>query len=149
MQLTITADDKSKVYGAQLPDLTTSYSGFVNGDTSANLSTPVTLSTDVTTNSTVGTYAILASGATSIDYHITFRAGILTVNQASPSTVILSSSVNPSVFGQSVIFTATVIADPPGAGTPTGLVTFKDGSMVLGSGTLSSSGVASFSTTSG
>src|SRR5437763_3199646 len=30
--LSITADDKSKVYGAALPALTASYSGFVNGD---------------------------------------------------------------------------------------------------------------------
>ncbi len=41
--LTITADNKSKVYGAALPALTASYSGFVNGDTAASLSTPPTL----------------------------------------------------------------------------------------------------------
>ena len=32
--LTITADNQTKVYGAALPTLTASYSGFVNGDTS-------------------------------------------------------------------------------------------------------------------
>ncbi|MGO9809271.1 MAG: MBG domain-containing protein [Isosphaeraceae bacterium] len=66
--LTITADDQSMVYGASLPDLTASYSGFVNGDTSANLTTPVTLSTAATPSSPVGAYAIQASGATSADY---------------------------------------------------------------------------------
>ena len=35
--LTITADDQTKVYGAALPTLTASYSGFVNGDTAASL----------------------------------------------------------------------------------------------------------------
>ena len=35
--LTITANNQSKVYGAALPTLTASYSGFVNGDTSASL----------------------------------------------------------------------------------------------------------------
>ena len=89
---------------------------------------------------------IRVSGATSTDYQITFRDGTSTVNQDSTSTN-LSSSVNPSVFGQSVTFTATVSANAPGSGTPTGLVTFKDGTMVLGSGTLSG-GVASFSTNS-
>ena len=39
--LTITADDKSKVYGAALPTLTASYSGFVNGDDASSLTTPV------------------------------------------------------------------------------------------------------------
>src|SRR5437763_4461577 len=36
--LTIAADDKSKVYGATLPALTASYSGFVNGDSASSLS---------------------------------------------------------------------------------------------------------------
>ena len=51
--LTITADNQGKVYGATLPTLTASYSGFVNGDTSANLSTAPTLSTSATAASHV------------------------------------------------------------------------------------------------
>ncbi|MGZ8899997.1 MAG: putative Ig domain-containing protein, partial [Limisphaerales bacterium] len=39
--LTILAQDKTKVYGAALPSFTAAYSGFANGDTSANLDTPV------------------------------------------------------------------------------------------------------------
>src|SRR5439155_299947 len=42
------------------------------------------------------------------------------------TTTGLTSSVQPSVFGQPVTFTATVAAKSPGAGTPTGTVTFKD-----------------------
>src|SRR6185295_17828383 len=38
--LTITANDKTKVYGAANPALTVSYSGFVNGDTASSLVTP-------------------------------------------------------------------------------------------------------------
>ena len=49
--LSITADNKNTVYGAPLPALTASYSGFVNGDTPASLTTPVTLSTDATASS--------------------------------------------------------------------------------------------------
>jgi hypothetical protein len=67
-----------------------------------------------------------------------------TVNAASTTTAV-SSSVNPSVFGQSVTFTATVTVTAPGAGTPTGTVTFKDGAATLGTGTLSA-GSATFST---
>ena len=44
--LTITADNQTKVYGAALPTLTASYSGFVNGDTSASLTTQPTLTHD-------------------------------------------------------------------------------------------------------
>ena len=68
------------------------------------------------------------------------------VNQDGSSTV-LSASVNPSVYGQSVRYTATVSAAAPGSGTATGSVTFMDGSTTLGSVTLSS-GKASFKTSS-
>src|ERR1043166_4354169 len=59
-----------------------------------------------------------------------------TVNKANASTTVVSG-VNPSVFGQSVTFTATVSSLAPGAGTPTGTVAFKDGATTLGTGTLS------------
>ena len=63
------------------------------------------------------------------------------------TTTSVTSSANPSVFGQSVTFTATVAAAAPGSGTPTGTVTFKDGSTTLGKSTLAS-GSASFTTAS-
>jgi hypothetical protein len=50
-------------------------------------------------------------------------AGGQTVNKANTITTV-SSSQNPSVFGQSVTFTATVAPVSPGAGTPTGNVQF-------------------------
>jgi len=56
------------------------------------------------------------------------------------TTTTVASSLNPSVSGQSVTFTATV--SPL---TATGTVTFLDGSATIGSGTLSS-GRATFST---
>ena len=66
------------------------------------------------------------------------------VNQASTISV-LTDDVNPSSFGQSVTFTATVAVAPPGAGTPTGTVTFFDGPTSLGTATLSG-GVATLTT---
>src|SRR5205823_4827993 len=50
-----------------------------------------------------------------------------------------------SVFGQPVTFTATVAAVAPGAGSPTGTVTFRDGSTTLGSATLTN-GTATLAT---
>ncbi len=143
--LTITADDQSMVYGAPLPVLTASYTGFVNGDTPSDLATPVTLSTDASSSSPVGTYAIQASGATSANYQITFFNGTLTINQAGTTTA-LAASVNPAVYGQSVTFTATVAAVAPGAGTPTGTINFLEGSTTLDTETLGTSGTVSFST---
>ena len=42
------------------------------------------------------------------------------------TTTSLSSSVSGAVTGQQVTFTATVVANPPGSGLPTGTVTFVD-----------------------
>jgi hypothetical protein len=58
-----------------------------------------------------------------------------TVNRAGTSTT-LASNANPSAFGHAVTFTATVSALAPGAGIPTGSVTFKDGATTLGTVTL-------------
>jgi hypothetical protein len=70
--LIITSDDQFKQYGAPMPTLTASYSGFINGDTPASLTTPVSLSTSATASSPVGSYSIVASGATDPNYDITF-----------------------------------------------------------------------------
>jgi ELWxxDGT repeat protein len=69
------------------------------------------------------------------------------VNKDGTSTV-LKSSLNPSVKGHTVTFTATVRASAPGAGIPSGSVTFKDGSQVLGTGTVNSAAQATFTTAS-
>ena len=67
------------------------------------------------------------------------------VHQASTTTT-LTSSVSRSVPGQPVTFTASVVANSPASGTPTGTVTFYDGSTVLHTNTLRK-GVASYTTT--
>jgi MYXO-CTERM domain-containing protein len=67
-----------------------------------------------------------------------------TVNAASTTTAVTPSS-NPSQFGSAVTFTATVNVVSPGAGTPSGTVSFLDGETVLGSASISG-GSAVFST---
>ena len=51
-----------------------------------------------------------------------------------PTKITVASTVNPSAFGESVTFTATVAAQVNG--TPTGTVTFSDGSTTLGQATV-------------
>jgi hypothetical protein len=63
-----------------------------------------------------------------------------------PTTTSLGSSLNPSTFGQSVTFTATVVATPFGGGVPTGTVTFKDGATTLGTVALNGSGIGTLTT---
>lgn len=59
------------------------------------------------------------------------------------TTTSLTSLPNPSVFGQSVTFTAKVTSKRPGI--PTGTVTVREGSTVLGKGSLGGGGTASIS----
>jgi hypothetical protein len=56
----------------------------------------------------------------------------------------LTSSLNPSAYGQQVMFTATI---NPSSGA-TGTVTFMDGASTLGTSALNASGVATLSTAS-
>jgi hypothetical protein len=80
-QLKITANNASRLYGPANPMFSASYSGFVNGDTSASLTTPPTFSTAATSRSPVGTYPINVSGAVDSNYTITYVAGTLTVSR--------------------------------------------------------------------
>jgi hypothetical protein len=64
------------------------------------------------------------------------------VNKATTSTTLISSQ-NPSSFNQSVTFTATVA--PEFGGTPTGTVTFYDGTTAVKTGSLMG-GVTRFTT---
>jgi hypothetical protein len=56
------------------------------------------------------------------------------VNKAGTTTA--TSAIGPTTKGKAATFTATIGVVAPGAGTPTGSVTFLDGSTQIGSGTL-------------
>jgi hypothetical protein len=75
----------------------------------------------------------LASGSSFFDVNAGFSD-----TRPAPS-VSLTSDANPSVYGQDVTFTATVSAS---SGTPTGTVTFFDGTTPIGTGVLDSTGTA-------
>jgi hypothetical protein len=62
------------------------------------------------------------------------------------TTTTVTPSANSGVIGSTITFTASVVANAQGAGTPTGTVTFKDISTVLGTATLNSAGKATFTT---
>ena len=94
--LTVTADNKTRVYGAANPTSTASYSGFVGGQTLATsgiTGTPA-LSTTADANSPVGTYPIVAALGTlsSANYNFTFVNGTLTITQATLTITALNVS---------------------------------------------------------
>jgi Bacterial Ig-like domain (group 3) len=90
----------------------------------------------------VGTFTITASyGGDAANAGSTSPALTQVVNKATSATTVVSS-LNPSKVGKKVKFTATVTSSTT---TPTGKVTFKDGSKTLGTGNLAK-GKASYST---
>ncbi len=83
--LKVTANSLSKVYGAALPALTDTITGFVNADTLATaVKGAATLTTTGTANSAVGSYPITAAVGTltAANYSFTFVSGTLTVTKA-------------------------------------------------------------------
>ncbi len=76
-----------------------------------------------------------------------FPLDIILAGTATPvnsTTTVLKSSINPSVFGQTVVFTATVTSGAT-AGIPAGTITFDDGGTILKTVTLDATGVAAYS----
>ncbi len=82
---------------------------------------------------TGGTFSFTVSASNGISPNAN-QSFTLTVNPA-VTTTALTSSVNPAVFGETVVFTATVSASA-GAGTPTGTITYFNGEIPLASGSL-------------
>jgi hypothetical protein len=101
-RLTVTARNLSMTYGAAVPALTYSVSGFVNGDTATTAFTGLpALETTATSASPVGPYTITASSGTlaAANYTFAFVNGKLTVKPA-PLTV---AAADPSmIYGSAV-----------------------------------------------
>jgi hypothetical protein len=137
--LTVAANNASRAYGGANPAFTGTVTGAVGSDSFTE-----SFTTTATSTSNVGGYPIVPSvtGTNLGNYNVTIVNGTLTINGAATTTAL--SGPGTAVYGANVTFTATVSST---AGTPTGTVTFYNGSAVLGTGTLNGSGVAILGTT--
>ena len=95
-----------------------------------------------------GSHSIAAVYGGDTNFTGSTSAAITQVVKYSTTTAV-SSSANPSVYGQSVTFTANVTVVAPGTGTPTGSVQFSDNGTALGAPVvLGSKGTTTYSTSS-
>ena len=91
-----------------------------------------------------GTYTVTATFNATTQFGTSSGSTQLQVD-GDASTTTLSSSLNPSLFGQAVTFRAKVALSGSTA-VPQGTVTFRDGAAVLGTGSLDGTGATSLTT---
>jgi hypothetical protein len=108
--LTITADNLTALYGAAIPAFTATYTGFINGDTSAVVTGLRFISTGAM-GSSVGNYTITPFGAAAANYAISYLPGTLSITAAAiaiqnPLTITANNSYAP--YGAAIpAFTAS------------------------------------------
>jgi len=140
-QLTLTATITAAAPGAGTP---TGLVTFADGATTlatANLSSGTATFAILTL--TIGSHSITVRYAGDASFVASVSTPLTQIVNKASTALGVSSQTNPSVFGQPVTLTATVGAAAPGAGIPTGTVTFTDGSTILGTANLIN-GAASF-----
>jgi hypothetical protein len=91
----------------------------------------------------MGTHQITAAYGGNNNFNVSTSAMLSQVVQKASTSSVVSSSRNPSTVNQSVTFTAKLSWSA--AGTPTGTVTFLDGTATIGTEPVSGNGVATFS----
>ena len=124
-ELTVTADNKSKVYGAVEPILTYTPSGTLYYSDGFNVITGVTLSTAIGAAATAGDHTITILGGTAANYNVTHVNGVLSVAKAE---LTVTADTKSKVYG----------ADEPILGyTPSGTLYYTDGYNVITGVTLS------------
>ncbi|WP_183097655.1 MBG-2 domain-containing protein [Nocardioides pelophilus] len=109
--LKVTAQNRTKVFGAPNPALGYAITGYVNGQDSSVVAGEPALSTTATASSDAGTYPITVTAGTlavpSNNYYLTYAAGTLTV---SPKPVAVTVGGVQNYGGQPVFSAKTSVA---------------------------------------
>jgi len=108
----------------------------------AGLSVTFTYNGSATAPSAAGSYTVVGT-INDPNYTGTATGTMVIAAPLTASSTVLTSSAASVPVGTNVTFTATVIGS---GGTPTGTVTFLNGTASLGTGTLNASGVATLTT---
>jgi hypothetical protein len=127
--LTVKANNASRVYGAANPTFTPTYTGFVNGDTSAVLTGAPSLTTTATATSSPGNYTITSAvgSLAATNYSFTFVNGTLTITKepltltwATPAAITYGTALSSTQLDASSGGVAGTFVYTPAAGTVLG-----------------------------
>lgn len=129
--ITVTAEEKTKVYGSENPDLTFNYSGFIPGEDEGDLLSLPSVSTEITTSSSAGVYsdAITVTEGSAQNYEFFTIAGDMIITKA--MLAVLPDDKQKSYGEENPLLTfsysgfvlednETVIDNDPVAGTDAG-----------------------------
>ena len=102
VDLTITANPEVRGVGAPNPNLSVSYSGFVDGQSAASLTTQPKVTSTATVTSPAGTYPISPSGAVDPNYVFTYVDGVMQVTQSQgpnppPATAPIEDNISNTI----------------------------------------------------
>jgi hypothetical protein len=96
-------------------------------DGAASCSASVAAGACTITPTVAGSLVLTATYAGDGNFNGSYGTTSHSVNQANATTTVISDLPDPSVVGQAVTVSYTVMVSPPGSGTPTGDVTVSDG----------------------
>src|SRR5438034_757745 len=110
---------------------------FMDGATSLGVVTLVNGSASLTVSTlTTGSHSLTAVYSGSPNFNASTSPAVTQVVNPGNTTTSLTSTPNPSNFGQTVTLSATVSPVAPATGVPTGTVTFRDGATAISTVTL-------------
>jgi len=95
---------------------------------------------------TAGAHIITATYAGDSSFESSTSKAINQTISLNTTTILLTTNANPAAYGLPVTFTATVSSVLSGGPTPTGTVTFKNGTVAIGVATLNPQGSATLTT---
>src|ERR1035437_7308686 len=138
--LTITAEDKTKVYGEVNSDLTITYSGFVLGQDQNVLDVLPVAETDANLDSDAGNYDINITGAADKNYSFIYNKGTLNIKKADqvitfseiPAGLRMTQRYNLSATASSGLNVSFEVSDPSIASLNGNILTVKkDGNLTI------------------
>jgi hypothetical protein len=143
--LTLTATVSRNITGLGTPSGVVSFT--IGGELPVAVNLSIGIATLITNTLPVGTYPITATygGDAKFGASQTVLTANQIVNKADTTTALVLAPVSAS-GSSSLTITATVTSVAPGAGTPTGLVTFTIDGNTLGTPALPSTGVVTVTT---
>jgi hypothetical protein len=143
--VTLTATISPTAPGSGNPSGTVAFkdgANTISGCGAAQVNTATETATCITSALSVTSHAITAIYSGDANFTGSSSSPLTQVVNKANVTATVTSTSNVVTHGQPVTFTAQVTAAAPGAGTPTGTVTFMDGSTALGTVSLTMSGGA-------